>query len=85
MLDFRLNGPRFVDCARRAYRDKAALPKAIARSVLEALNLFARANAMPTGQLHSLRDHFGGAEKVRYQCEQHILVKKSTALLQWQQ
>ena len=57
------------------YREKSFLPKAIARSVLEALDLFALANAMPTGQLYLLRDHFGGAEKVRYQCEQHILVR----------
>ena len=56
------------------YREKSVLPNPIAQLVLEALDLFASASAMPTGQLYLLRDHFGGAEKVRYQCEQHILV-----------
>ena len=57
------------------YREKEVLPKAIARSVLKTPDLFASANAMHTGQLYLLRDHFGGAEKVRYQSEQHILVR----------
>ncbi len=34
------------------YREKSVLPKVIARSVLEALNLLALANVMHTGQLH---------------------------------
>ena len=33
------------------YREKSILPKVIARSVLEALNVFASANAIHTGQL----------------------------------
>lgn len=37
------------------YREKTVLPKVIARSVLEALDLFASANVMHTGQLHRLR------------------------------
>ena len=57
------------------YHEKTVLPKAIARSVFEAPDQFASANAMPTDQLYLLRDHLGGAEKVKYQCEQHVFVR----------
>lgn len=36
------------------FRERSVLPKVIARSVLEALDLFASANAMHTGQLYQL-------------------------------
>lgn len=42
------------DARTEPYREKSVLPKAIARSVLKALDLFASANAMHTGQLYRL-------------------------------
>lgn len=35
---------------------------------------------MPTGQLYPLQDHFGGSEKIRYQCEQDILLRNRQRL-----
>ena len=43
--------------AREPYRKKSVLPKVIARSVLEVLDLFASANAMHTGQVNNILDY----------------------------
>ena len=43
------------DVRAELYREKSVFPKVIARSVLEALDLFASANAMHTGPLSSMR------------------------------
>ena len=73
-LVFEWMDPDLWNVRAELYREKAVLPKANTRSVLEALDLFASANAMHTGQLYLLRDHFGGADRVRNQSEQRILV-----------
>jgi len=47
------------DVRAESYREKSVLPKMIARSVLEALDLFASANAIHTGQSFPLSKFMG--------------------------
>ncbi len=56
------------------YRHDSLLPKMIARSVLEALDLFASANAIHTGKL-PLQGRSSGVDNVRCESKQHIFVK----------
>ena len=74
-LDFQWMDHSLWNVLAEPYHKKAVLLKAVARPVLEALDLLASANAMHTGQLYLLRDHSGGVDKDRYQSEQHSLVR----------
>ena len=73
MLGFGMDRPRFVERARRAVPRESG-PSQGDRQVGLGNTRSVRI-AMHTDQLYLLRDHFGGAEKVRYQCEQHIFVR----------
>ena len=53
-LDFEWMDQVLWNVRAESYRENSVLPKAIARSVLEALDLFASVNAMHTGPLYLL-------------------------------